>query len=102
MKKWQGILLNIIIICGCLIIVFAMIVPIWGYSLMAIPYADDFSYASNTREAAEKYGSIFVAIFARVWYEYLTFVGGMFKVFCMGIGSVPLLKWGILGHKPIF
>ena len=45
------------------------------------------------------YGGLIRAEFARVWEEYLTFEGGMYKVFCMGIGSVPFLKWGIAGLR---
>lgn len=83
----------------CSICIALLVVPILIVSFMSIPYADDFSYASNVREDAEIYGGIVVALFTRVWTEYMTFEGGMFKVFLMNVGAVPMLKGGIVGLR---
>lgn len=83
----------------CVILVLVMIMPIMVYSFLAVPFADDFSYASNTRDAIGMSGSIIGGVLYRVWYEYLTFEGGMFKVFMMGVGSIPFLYGGLLGLR---
>lgn len=94
-KRKYRLLIDLLCV-GALIV---MIVPILRFSMMAIPFADDFSYASNTRDAALEFSGVLKGILYRVYYEYLTFEGGMFKVFCMGVGSIPLLSGGILGLR---
>lgn len=80
-------------------IIAIIIIPILIVSCMSIPFADDYSYASNVREDAEVFGSTMAALFTRVWAEYITYEGGMFKVFMMNLGSLPLLKGGVVGLR---
>ena len=94
MKKWKT--ASIVLCVGLLAV---MLIPVFIYSCMSIPFADDFSYASNMREAIAEYGNIFTAFAVRVLAEYLIINGGMYKVFLMHAGAMSLLNGGINGER---
>ncbi len=83
-----------ILIVACAIV----IIPILYYSFLSVPYADDFSWTTKTREYLDKYGNLFIAglVFAGSTYMNFqgTFVGNFLCMFC-----APMFRGGIIGLR---
>ena len=80
------------------LIVLIIILPVLYYSMLSIPYADDFSNAADTRIYMEKYGNSFFSGLAYARDLYMGFQGTYTGIFLL-VFCAPFYKGGLLGLR---